>query len=120
MLVVGGWGTPESRAPSFTSHSRPLTDELQKLLLEQMELRKKLEREFQSLKGTPTPTHLTPPHPTSAREPSPCAPGAQARQPRLRAPHQPPNPAFPGLPARPETEGVGAGMGSGEMGPRGL
>lgn len=35
------------------------TDELQKLVLEQMELRKKLERDFQSLKGSaaPSPAH---------------------------------------------------------------
>lgn len=40
------------------------TDELQKLLLEQMELRKKLERDFQSLKGIgiPPPTSRLKPH----------------------------------------------------------
>lgn len=57
---MGTSGHPEScTPPSFTSHSLPFTEELQKLLLEQMELRKKLEREFQSLKGTPILTHLT-------------------------------------------------------------
>lgn len=38
--------SPQNPAACFS------TDELQKLVLEQMELRKKLERDFQSLKGT--------------------------------------------------------------------
>lgn len=63
-MIGGGrtWVTLGCQVPAHPSPLpptlTPLTDELQKLLLEQMELRKKLEREFQSLKGTPIPTHL--------------------------------------------------------------
>lgn len=118
---LGAPGPPESCThPSFTFHSHPFTEELQKLLLEQMELRKKLEREFQSLKGTPIPDPPHRPHSHSSPELPSCrlglVPGPQCRQ--LRALRNPPNPPFLGFPARPKTEEVGVGMESGEIGPR--
>ncbi|XP_015745738.1 SKI family transcriptional corepressor 1, partial [Python bivittatus] len=44
--------SPNQRSVSQHSPTHAERDELQRLLLEQMDLRKKLEREFQSLKGT--------------------------------------------------------------------
>lgn len=63
------------------------------------------------------PSWPTSPH-LSARAFFPHAPGPQDGQLRLRALPEPRNPPFPGFPARPQTEGVGVGEGSGEMGPR--
>lgn len=72
-----------------------------------MELRKKLEREFQSLKGTPIQTH-----PTSSPEPSShTPPGPQCRLQPQRELLEPPNPPFVGFPARPKLEGWGWGVG---------
>lgn len=81
-------GPPES-CPSLplTSDSPTFTDELQKLLLEQMELRKKLEREFQSLKGTPIPTHPTP-------SPEPCSHSGPPVQAAAAAGPARPDPSF--------------------------
>lgn len=98
---------PSPLPPTLT----PFTDELQKLLLEQMELRKKLEREFQSLKGTPIPTHLTSPllrlmaRTFFPRSWPPSGTPFQAAA--LRARRKPLNSPFQGVPATPKTEGVG-------------
>lgn len=55
------WGDPKASLPPQTSSIFVcVLEELQKQLLEQVELRKKLEREFQSLKGKVAATVLWP------------------------------------------------------------